>query len=164
MKRRLDAITWGPPVLLFAVAVGFTALTGQFSPAARAVPRLVGLVVLLLCALDLLSRLDAPIGRALAGWLNPAGLTEPHQGVDRALMARQMAATGATIGFVAAFVLLGVLPAVALFGVLALRFGGRLGWRTGLATSAAMTGLVWLLFGRVLGLALFPGLLFGGVW
>jgi len=161
---RLAPITWGPPALFFALAVGFTAMTGQFSPAARAVPRLIGIAMLILCGLDLLSRLTTQTGRLIARWLNPAGLEEGPPTADPRLARRQGAATFAVVAFVASFAVLGILPAVALFTLLAPRLGGRIAWPRSLAIAAAMTALIWLLFARVLGLPLFPGLLFGGTW
>ena len=162
--KRLAPITWGPPALFFVLALGFTAMTGQFSQAARAVPRLIGITMLVLCGLDLLSRLGTPTGRLIARWLNPAGLEEGPPTPDARLARRQTAATVAVIAFVATLVICGILPAVALFTLLAPRFGGRLGWPRSLAIAAAMTALIWLLFAQILGLKLFPGLLFGGTW
>jgi threonine/homoserine/homoserine lactone efflux protein len=74
---------------------------------------------------------------------------------------RQWAAVCGIVGFTLALVLVGLLPSVAVFMALALRYGSRQGWRTSLLTAAAVTLMVWLLFIALLRLVPFPGLLFG---
>lgn len=153
------------PVLLLVMAAGFTLMSSRFSPASRAVPQLVGGAMLLLCALDLVSRSGTGPGRRVMAWLNPAGLTEGTEdsGIRRRLR-RQGLAVGGIAGFVLALVAAGILPAVAVFCLCALRLGAGLGWPRSLVAAAGIAGMVWVLFGVLLGLDLFPGLLLGGEW
>jgi hypothetical protein len=48
--------------------------------------------------------------------------------------------------------------------LLALRFGAGRGWLFSLVGAAGMMLLVWAVFARLLGLEIFPGLLFDGEW
>jgi hypothetical protein len=163
MMRRLAGPRWAgyaTPVALLTLAAGFTAATAQYGAASRTVPQLIGGTTMLFCALDLVSRSDTLWGRRLAAWLNPAGRAKDGPGAG-SHWRRQAAAVCGVAGFTLALVLLGLLPAVAAFMTLALRYGARQGWRISLLTAAAVTLMVWLLFAALLGLMSFPGLLFG---
>ena len=163
--RRTAVAPYVVPGALLLLAAGFTAAAAQYSPASRAVPQLIGGAVAVLCVLDIVSRSATAVGRHIATWLNPAGLAE--MAADKPVGAkrgRQSVALGGIVVFTLALVLVGVLPAVALFCLVSLRAGGGLGSRASVLTAAAITLLAWLLFAILLRLALFPGLLFGGEW
>ena len=157
---RPPAVSYLLPLLLLGVAAAYVIMAQGFGVASRTVPRLVGVVTAVLCVLDAVSRTETSAGRAVTSWLNPAGAG------DIAVMHRhrQGLALAGVAALVAAMVTIGILPAVASFGLLALRFRAGRGWATSLAAGAAIAGVIWALFGLVLGLHLFPGLLFGGGW
>jgi hypothetical protein len=48
--------------------------------------------------------------------------------------------------------------------LIALRFGARKSWLFSLVGAAGMVLLVWAVFARLLGLDIFPGVLFDGDW
>ena len=54
-----------------AVAAVYLGAAYQYSPEARAAPLLIGWTVIVLAALDIVSRTQTPIGRALSGFVNP---------------------------------------------------------------------------------------------
>jgi hypothetical protein len=164
---RIAGASWAAyaaPVVLLALAAGFIAAAEQYGAASRTVPQLIGGATMLFCALDIISRSDTLWGRRIAAWLNPAGLTDagPVAKRHRPQLRRQGAAVGGIAGFTLALVLVGLLPSVAAFVALALRYGAGQGWRNSLLTAAAVTLMVWLLFAVLLRLVPFPGLLFGG--
>ena len=150
---------YAPPLVLLAVAAGFTLMAQSFGEASRTMPQLIGAATALFCALDAVSRSGTAAGRSVARWLNPAASAVPT-----APRHRQALAIGGLALLVGGMVLLGLLPAVFGFGLLALRLRGGRSWLEAALAGAGMALAVWLLFGSLLGLRLFPGLLFGGAW
>ena len=151
--------TWLPAILVL-VALCYVVMAQWFGVASRTVPQLVGAVTGVLCLLDTVSRTDTPSGRAIIRWLNPAGEGE----MVVAHRHRQTLAVAGLAMLALAMVLVGLLPAVALFGLLALRFRAGRGWLVSAGAGAGIALVIWVLFSLVLGLRLFPGLLFGGAW
>ena len=150
-----------PPAILFLLALGFVVLGYGYAGQAATVPLLIGWSMLLLTALDLASRLPIRAGATLLRWLNPAALTDSAAAAPRA---RQVIAIGGAIGFVALMLLTGILIAVPVFVCVALRFGAARSWLFSLLLAGLTTLFIWALFTPLLGLDLFPGLLFGGEW
>jgi len=66
--------------------------------------------------------------------------------------------------FVAGLTLVGILPTVPVFILIALRWGGGRSVATSLLTAVLLTGLLWGTFGGLMRLDLYPGLFFGGEW
>jgi hypothetical protein len=127
-------------------------------------PILIGWAMLILTALDLATRLRTPLGDAIARALNPSSLVEtPETPIPRRTL-RQIIGVAALVLFVTAMVLIGVLPSVPVFTLIALRFGAGKTWLFSLIGAVSMVLLVWVVFARLLGLDIFPGLLFDGDW
>jgi len=148
------------PLVLLALAIGFIVMAQRFGAASRAMPQLVGGTMVIFCLLDALSRTNTELGRRLSRWVNPAvsavSVAPPRH--------RQRVALAGLTALVVAMILVGVLPAVAAFGLLALRYRAGRSWLMGATLGGAVALAIWLLFGLLLALPLFPGLLFGGVW
>ena len=151
------------PLLMLVLAAGFVAMGFSYNADSRAVPELIGGAMLVLAAVDLVSRTPTASGRVLLRWLNPAGLAET-QPTGRAIRLRQCIAILGVVAFGMLLVWFGVLPAVPVFVLIAIRFGARRGWRSSLAMAVLTTGLIWALFVPLLRLDLWPGVLFGGEW
>jgi len=151
-----------PPLVLWLLALGFLVLGYGFPGGSATVPVLVGWLMLVLTTLDIATRLPGSLGRAVARVLNPA--MAHHEAPSRERRTRQMIAIFGLIAFVAALVLIGILPASAIFMLTALCAGARVRWWVGLAGAAVMAVLIWAVFHSLLGLELFPGLLFDGDW
>jgi hypothetical protein len=164
MKRFL-----GTPITDYMPALGLLGITGvylttayNYSADARAVPAGVAWVMLVLVALDLVSRTQTTIGVALMHWLNPAGDTANQRDVKRYPVLRQIAAVAWVAGFAGALVVIGILYAVPLYVFSSLFFQGRRPLPVCIGVSAAATAMIYLLFAVVLRLDLYPGILFGG--
>lgn len=164
MKRVL-----GTPVTDYMPALGLLAVTAvylvtayEYSPDARAVPAGVAWVMLFLVSLDLVSRSRTKIGAALMHWLNPAGDADKLNSVKHYPVPKQIVAVAWVGGFAAAMLLIGILYAVPLYVFLSLLIQGRRPLPVCIGFSATATLMIWLLFNVVLGLDLYPGILFGG--
>jgi hypothetical protein len=153
------------PALAAAAAAGayLTAAYG-YSPDARAAPLLIGWVVMALAALDVASRTQTALGKALTRWLNPVA-ARPRAGHGHAAYpaTRQIVAIAWIAGFVVAFALIGALYAIPLYVVAATRWRGGRPWLVCAISAACTLAGIWLLFSRLLRLELYPGLLFGGM-
>ncbi len=141
------------PGIVWLLALGFLIEANSFSAPARAVPRLFGWTTLVLTSIELFyrMRLRSP-GTAVAN-------TE-----TRAPPARTAVAVSGIVLLVAGMTLVGILPTVPVFILIALRWGGGRSLTTSLLTAVLLTGLLWGTFGGLMRLELYPGLLFGGDW
>ncbi len=158
---------FGTPFQNYLPALGlmlFTAcylyLAAAYPPRARAFPEAVAWVMLGLLALDLVSRTQTRIGLALLRALNPAaepGATHPREQSQRG---SPVTAILWVAGLATALLLIGILNSVPLYIFASLRFRGERSLIMSLAIAAGATLLIWLLFGVVLRLNLYPGLFF----
>ena len=160
---------FGTPVTDYLPALGLLALTifylataYQYSADARAVPAGVAWVMLILVILDLVSRTRTAVGETLMHWLNPAG--DPDKLAERKhyTAMKQIGAVLWIAAFAAAMVLIGILYAVPLYVFASLFFRGKRPLLLAIAVAAGATAMIWLLFVAVLGLELYPGMLFSG--
>jgi hypothetical protein len=146
-----------------AVAAIYLGAAYQYSPEARAAPLLIGWAVIVLAALDIVSRTQTPLGRVLSGFLNPV-TNRPRRGhgAEPQPAARQIMAVAWIAGFVAAFALIGAALAIPLYVFAATRWRGGRPFAVCLLSAALTLGGIWFLFAWLLRLELYPGLLFGG--
>lgn len=152
-----------PALALFAITLGYLATAYRYNPDARAVPAGVAWVMLVLVALDLVSRTRTPLGNTLMHWLNPAGDEEKKDRGPHYSALKQVGAVAWVGGFAAALVLIGILYAVPLYVFASLLLRGKRPLLVAIGFAAAATLGIWILFSVVLQLELYPGLLFGGV-
>lgn len=159
-----DAIDYAPPVAAIVAAAAYLTTAYGYSPDARAAPLLIGWSVVVLAVLDIITRTKTPLGAALTRWLNPVGATPHRAGSAHKSfpLTRQLAAIAWIAGFVAAFALIGALYAIPLYVFAATRWRGERPFLVCLISAAGTLAGIWLLFGRLLHLELYPGLLFGG--
>lgn len=149
-----------PAVGLLVVTLLYLYLSYGYPPKARAFPAMVAWVMLALIALDLLSRTQTRLGRAVKRALNPAADRVPLADDHGQSTRRQVTSVLWVAGVTAAMVLIGIIGAVPLYVFSALRLRGKRPLLTCLLISAATTGFIYLLFGVVLRLNLYPGILF----
>jgi hypothetical protein len=165
-KRSSGWLDSAPPAVLLVVAIIFEVMAHSFPPASAQVPILIGWAMIVLTAVDLLSRMNNQIGRKLTLWLSPAALTDKAERAEKPENEpkrwRQITAICGICAFSLALVYVGVAASVPVFAVIAIRWGGRFSWITSILGAAATTALIWLLFAVLLRMQLFPGLLFGG--
>jgi hypothetical protein len=146
-----------------AVAAVYLGAAYQYSPDARAAPLLIGWTVIVLAALDIVSRTQTPIGRALSGVLNPVTNRPRHgHGAEPQSAAKQIMAIAWIAGFVAAFALIGAALAIPIYVFAATRWRGGRPFAVCLLSAALTLAGIWFLFAWLLRLELYPGLLFGG--
>ncbi len=118
----------------------------------------------MLAVLDIITRTKTPLGATLTRWLNPVSAAPHRAGSAHKTfpLTRQLAAIAWIAGFVAAFALIGALYAIPLYVFAATRWRGERPFLVCLISAAGTLAGIWLLFGRLLHLELYPGLLFGG--
>jgi hypothetical protein len=152
-----------PAASLLVITIFYLVTAYTYAPDARAVPAGVAWVMLVLVILDLVSRTRTAAGMTLMHWLNPAGDADKMRDHKRYPALQQIAAVLWIAGFAAAMVLIGILYAVPLYVFASLFFRGRRPLWLAAGIAAAATAMIWLLFVAVLGLELYPGVLFSGI-
>lgn len=149
-----------PALGLWLATAAYMTIAYRYEPAVRAFPVGVAWIMLLLLALDLASRTGTRLGATLLRWLNPtADASEAPQPVPAM---RQLAPILWLAGFTALLVVVGILAAVPLYVFAALRWRGRISYRSCLIGAAGATLFIWLLFSVVLRLPLYSGLIAWG--
>src|SRR5262245_14980320 len=146
---------------MLAVTIAYLATAYTYSEQARLFPVPVGWLMLLLLALDIVSRTKTPTGEMLTRLLNPAAEAEGQE--PRFPLLRQLSALLWVAFFAAALVLIGIMLAVPLYVFGSMRFHGRKSYLTSLVTAAAVTAFTWLLFAVALQVELYPGYFFSDV-
>jgi hypothetical protein len=158
--KRILGTTLGnylPAAGLLVVTSLYLYLSYGYPAKARAFPAMVAWVMLALLLLDLVSRTETRLGLAVMRALNPA---QARGGGQDPSAWRQVSAILWIAGFTTGIVLIGILSAVPLYVLAAIRFRGGRGYLTALAAAAGATLFIYLLFGVVLRLTLYPGILF----
>jgi hypothetical protein len=152
-----------PAAAAGAVAAAYLGAAYQYAPEARATPLLIGWTVVALALLDIASRTQTGVGRTFAGWLNPV-TARPRHGAGPVAYPfhKQVMAMVWIGGFVAGFALIGATYAIPVYVFAATRWRGGRPYLVCLLSAAATLAGIWLLFGWLLHLELYPGLLFGG--
>lgn len=131
-------------LMLLAVAAYFVWSATGYEPAARRIPIMIGLVVLVLQAWVTLRELLKPQDEGAHG------------------EAQRVLAMAAWMGlFFVLFAVVGTLAAVLAFLFLFLVTGKRLPWWGAAGVAGALSGSIWLVFVRLMRFELYPGILFG---
>ena len=151
-----------PALGLLVLTIGYLGTAYNYMPDARAVPAGVAWVMLVLVILDLVSRTRTSLGTTLMHWLNPAGDADKMAEHKRYPALKQIGAVLWIAGFAAAMVFIGILYAVPLYVFSSLFFRGKRPLIVAIGVSTGATAMIWLLFEAVLGLELYPGMIFGG--
>ena len=154
-------IDYVPAAVLFVVAAIYLATGYTYDAEARAFPSVVGWAALLLAALDIVARTQTPVGIAITRRLNPAAAPDKTDGEAHYPVGKQVRAVLWALGFVAALVLIGILYAVPAYVFASLRLRGRRPLLTCALVAAGATIFIYLLFVQLLGIELYPGMLFG---
>ena len=163
MKRFFGTpiVDYLPAFGLFVLAAIYLVTGYTYPPEARGFPLVVGWAGLLLSALDIAARTQTPVGIAITRKLNPAAAPEKADAHVHYPLAKQIAAVLWAFGFVAAFLLIGVLYAVPAYVFASMRVRGRRPWLLCAIVAAGATLFIYLMFVQLLGIELYPGLLFG---
>ena len=140
-------------LMLLTVAAYFVWVGMGYEPAARRIPMLIGVLMLVLQAWV-----------SVKEFLKPEAFP-PLEGGEQppADEGRRVAAMFAWMaGFFVLFTLLGTLVATLAFIFLFLAAGKKLPWWGALGVAGVLSGAIWLLFVRLMRFELYPGTLFGG--
>jgi len=151
-------ISYVPPLALGIITILYLITAYTYSGVAGAMPIAVGWIMLVLLALDLVSRTKTGIGLALMRGLNPAAEHEDKE--ERSPLKTQLSAILWPSAFTAALVLVGVLIAVPLYVLLSMRIHGRWSWLWSAITALITILCIYLLFEIALQVRLYPGVLF----
>lgn len=130
-------------VLMLAIFVAMVAIAWHYPADARFMPWVVGIPAIALCLLQI--ALD---------WRATA-----RAGTGALELSREAAMWGYFVGLVAAILVLGFLITVPVFLALFVRRWGQASWRFALGLAAAGSALLYLLFVKVLRVALHTGFL-----
>jgi hypothetical protein len=147
-----------PALGLLIVTIAYLTVAYQYSPASRAFPVMVAWSMIVLLALDLVSRTPTKLGGAITRWLNPASAAAESTHINR----HDVVAVLWVAGFVTALVLVGVPCAVLLFVFASARWRGKRSYVVSLLLGVATMMVIWLLFTQLLRIELYPGLVLGG--
>jgi hypothetical protein len=160
VKRVLGTpiVEYLPALAMVVITIGYLAIAYTYSVQARLFPVPVGWLMLLLLALDLVSRTRTPTGEMLTRLLNPAAEAEGAE--PRFPILRQLSAMLWVAFFTAALVLIGVMYAVPLYVFGSMRFHGKKSYLTSLIAAVCVTAFTWVLFAFALQVELYPGVLF----
>ncbi|MHA6344366.1 tripartite tricarboxylate transporter TctB family protein [Roseivivax sp. CAU 1761] len=144
-----------PPLLLLAVSLGYVAWAQKYGAVPRLMPTLVGGATAALAVLDLLSRFDSRLGRALRLALG-ADFRNREMSHDPAI-GREAAMIGWMLAALASIWLIGLLPTVPLFITAYMRLWGRLPLSMAALSGVAVLGFVVVVFEVLLDYALYRG-------
>jgi hypothetical protein len=157
-------------LFLLAIPVYFVWSAFRYEPQARYIPLLIGVFVLILQIWVAVVEwfpafvrvFDAPLtsfgpgaGRGPSEATDPLGSSQKRRRV--AVMMIWMAVFFLLLYF------LGTFPATFGFIFLFLLISGRVPWWEGLAVSAGVVGIIWVLFNAMMKFELFQGILFGAL-
>jgi hypothetical protein len=160
MRRVLGTpiVDYVPALAMVAITIGYLSIAYTYSEQSRLFPVPVGWLMLLLLALDLVSRTKTPAGEMLTRLLNPAAEAEGAE--PRFPILRQLSAILWVALFTIALVLIGIMAAVPLYVFGSMRFHGKKSYQTSLIAAVCVTAFTWVLFAFALQVELYPGMLF----
>jgi hypothetical protein len=147
-----------PALGLLIITIAYLMVAYQYSPASRAFPVIVAWSMVVLLALDLVSRTSTRLGRAVTRWLNRTSAAPETTHIS----GHDLVAVLWVAGFVTALILIGVPYAVLLFVFASARWRGKRSYAISFLLAVATMVVIWLLFTWLLRIELYPGLLLGG--
>lgn len=161
---RALAQNFAPPLVLLAVTLVFTVAAYGYPPASREVPLLVCYILMVLIALDIISRTSSRSGYFVRKFLNPgSGLTDlPKNKEDEEHPSgqRELLAVGWVAAFTAGVMLVGILPSVPVYLASYMIFEGRKKPLFSILIAAAVVLFLWVSFEEILSIPLYRGILF----
>jgi len=159
---------FAPPLVFLAVTLVFIIAAYGYPPASREVPLLVGYVLLVLIALDILSRTSTSTGELVRRYLNPAsGLpgvpkAEGEEGESHPSGHKELLAVAWVAAFTAGVMTIGILPSVPAYVASYMIVEGRKSVKFSILIAASIALFLWLSFEMILSIPLYRGLLFEG--
>lgn len=151
-----------PPIVMLAFSVVFLGWAYTYGQRAQQMPVLVGWVMVVLCALDVIASSGTRVGNLVRAFF--AGTRVDHEVVGGlgTPIARSVVSILWPMAFVGLVALFGFLPVIPGYVFLFVVLQGRKSIRQGIAAAAMTTGLTYVIFNVALRYEVYPGLLFAG--
>jgi hypothetical protein len=153
-----------PPLVFLTLTIVFIVAAYGYPPASRQVPLLVCYALLVLIALDILSRTSTRSGQLVRRFLNPgsglADLAKTEEDEEHPSGQRELLAVGWVAAFTAGVMLVGILPSVPVYLAAYMIFEGRKSPLFSILIAAAVVLFLWASFEQVLSISLYRGILF----
>ena len=146
-------VTWLAVIVYLVTAWGYNA-------EARLFPLMIGLLLFVLLPLDVLILAETAWGARLRATINPASVEPTSDSTEQHPLCSQIVALAYVFGFATLLVLIGVLPAIAIYVTASVRSLGRRNWPLSLTFGAVLTSFTYALFVVALDIPLYSGLLF----
>jgi len=155
---------FAPPVVFLALTVTFIVAAYGYPPSSRAVPLLVCYTLLVLIALDIVSRTTTRTGQFVRKFLNPAsslpGLPKSEEDEEHPSWHREFLAVAWVAAFTAGVMLVGILPSVPVYLAAYMIVEGRKKPLFSILIAAAVVLFLWVSFEQILSISLYRGMLF----
>lgn len=159
------AQNFAPPLVLLAITGVFIVASYGYPPASREVPLLVCYTLVVLIALDILSRTATRTGELVRKYLNPGtGITQmvksEEEDEGHPSGGRELLAVGWVAAFTAGVMLVGILPSVPVYLASYMILEGRKKPLFSILIAAAVVLFLWVSFEEILSIPLYRGVLF----
>ncbi|WP_454857518.1 tripartite tricarboxylate transporter TctB family protein [Rhizobium binxianense] len=158
------AQNFAPPLVLLAVTIVFIVAAYGYPPASREVPLLVCYTLVVLIALDIVSRTSTHTGYLVRKFLNPGNsltdLAKKEEDEQHPSGHRELLAVGWVAAFTAGVMLVGILPSVPVYLASYMIFEGRKKPLFSILIAAAVVLFLWVSFEEILSIQLYRGVLF----
>lgn len=151
-----------PPIVMLVFSITFLGWAYTYGERAQQMPVLVGWIMSVLCALDVVASSHSRAGNLVRALF--AGKRADHgavKGTGRAL-GRSVVSILWPTAFISLVAVFGFLPVIPVYVFLFVVLQGRKSIRLGIAAAALTTALTFVLFKLALGYEVYQGLLFSG--
>ncbi|MCG6875098.1 MAG: hypothetical protein LJE97_08395 [Betaproteobacteria bacterium] len=159
---RSKALNLLPPMAMLAFSIGFLGWAYTYGERAQQMPVLVGWIMSVLCALDVVASSRTRAGNLVRALF--AG-TRVDRGAVKGTgkpIARSVVSILWPTAFISLVAVFGFLPVIPVYVFLFVVLQGRKSVRQGLAAATFTTALTFVLFKLALGYEVYQGLLFSG--
>jgi hypothetical protein len=147
-----------PPLILLTLSLGYALWAQDYSAVPSLMPTLVGLATSALAVLDLLSRFDTRVGRALQ--LTMGADFERREMSHDPELRDEIKQVGWTIGCILGMLLIGILPTVPLYIFAYMYVSGRQSLTSSTLSAMSAVIFVTVVFEVLLDTTLYRGALF----
>ncbi|NLS07068.1 tripartite tricarboxylate transporter TctB family protein [Rhizobium sp. P32RR-XVIII] len=158
------AQNFAPPLVLLTITGIFIVASYGYPPASREVPLLVCYTLVVLIALDILSRTATRTGELVRKYLNPGTsitqMPKSEEEDEHPSGRRELLAVGWVAAFTAGVMLVGILPSVPVYLASYMILEGRKKPLFSILIAAAVVLFLWVSFEEILSIPLYRGVLF----
>ena len=149
-----------PPVVMLVFSVVFLGWSYSYGERAQQMPVLVGWVMLLLCALDVIASTGTHAGDMVRAFFSGTLIGEKPETAAAKPVGRTLIAILWPTAFVFLVALFGFIPVIPVYAFLFVVVQGRRGLRQGLISAAVTTAFTYVVFELLLRYEVYRGLVF----